>query len=858
MLKVSLRGIRSHLFRFISTLLAVMLGVGFMCGTVVLGDTVKKGFDDAFADIYANIDVVVRSTEKVSSQFGGEQRARVDASTIDTLKGLPGVEAVDGQIQRQTTIIGPDGEPIGPTGGAPTFLLNWPTEPSLNAWVLTAGGAPSAPDDAVVSAGVAKTKKIQVGDTLRVQAPSGLVDVKVSGIAKFGKLDTYGGTPAVLVPTEKAQQLGAEPGKFDWINVAAEKGQSQEQVRDEVQKVLPAKTEALTGEAFTEEQQSTFRELISILTNFITAFGVIALFVGAFIIYNTFTIIVTQRTQELALLRALGAARRQVVGSVFLEALVVGVIASLIGVGFGLVLATVLQKLLDAIGLGFPGQSLVIQPGRFVGPVLLAVIVTLLSAIFPAVRASRVPPIAAMRSVAIDTANTSRVRMVLGAVFTVAAAGLVYAGFSGVGDNALVLVGAGMLGVFLGAAALGPIYSKPLARVLGAPLARVYGITGRLARENSLRNPSRTATTAAALIVSVGLVSLITIAGESIKETRNKVIDETFRGDFIVSDESGFLGFPRAVSDQMRGVDGVDAVAAIQVGQAEIGDQSPDGDQSGRFLFGADLPSLDAVFKLDVKQGSTDLSGEQVAVNEAWAERRGKKLGDSVPMRFKDTGIKVFRIGAIYGTPAFGGGAGYLIPTETFDANFPAPDRTDLQAFVKLAPGADIAQVRPQLEAIVEPYKTVKLQDLTEFKRSQAEQIDQSLFFVYAMLGLAVVIGLIGIVNTLLLSVYERTHELGLMRAVGMARMQVRRTIRLESVIIALIGTIAGLVIGLFFAWALVRALSQNQREQLIFAIPYGTLLFVMGAAAVFGILAALWPAWRAARLNVLDAIATE
>jgi putative ABC transport system permease protein len=858
MLKVTLRGIRTHLLRFVSTLLAVLLGVGFMCGTLVLGDTVKKGFDGAFADIYANIDVVVRSTDKVSTPFGGDQRAQVDDAIIPTLTGLPGIAAAEGQVQKATVVVAPDGDPLGPTGGAPTFVMNWMGSPQLNAWIVVDGAAPSAPDQAVIDKATATNRKVGVGDTIQVTASSGVVPFTVSGIATFGEIDSYGGSTAVLIPTEQAQIIGAEPGKFDWINLAAADGVSQDEARAEVAKVLPPNTEALTGKAFTEEQQDLFRQLISILTNFITAFGVIALFVGAFIIYNTFTIIVTQRTQELALLRALGAGRRQIVGSVFLEALVVGIVASLLGIGFGIVLAIGLNQLLGAIGLSFATQNLVIQPTRFITPVLLALVVTLASAIFPAIRASRVAPIAAMRDIAIDQSSSSRLRMVLGAVFTALAGLLVYLGFSGSTDNALLLVGVGMLGVFLGAATLGPVYGKPLSRVLGSPLARLYGVTGRLAKENTLRNPSRTATTAAALIISVGLVSLITIAGSSIKATQSEVLDKSFKGDFIVS-TTDFTGMSPAVAEQIRQDPGVETTASLRFGFAQVGEQNPEGTNNGSVLLATNFTDLNTVFDVGVVEGSTELGATGMAVLQDWANDNNKAVGDVVPVRFITAdGPQDFTISAIYKTDIGVGGGGYLISTEAFDANVPESQRVDQNTFVKLAPGADPAAVKERLDKIIEPFPTVQLQDLTEFKEAQNAQIDQSLAFVYAMLGLAVLIGLIGIVNTLLLSVFERTREIGLMRAVGMTRAQVRRTIRLESVIIALIGTITGLIIGVFFAWALVKALSTNQSQELVLSFPYNQLVIIVLIASVFGVLAALWPARRASRLNVLQAIATE
>ncbi|MCU0270495.1 MAG: FtsX-like permease family protein [Acidimicrobiales bacterium] len=852
MLKLTLRGLFTHKVRLISTVIAVVLGVGFMVGTQVLGATVTKSFDEAFADIYADIDVVARSSEKIETPFG-DQRGFIDGEIVDTVAGVEGVAAAEGVVEANLTVVGPDGEPLyNDQAGPPTFALSWETSPELNGWEIVEGAPPAGPDEVAIDAKMAEDGPYAVGDPIELAVSQGTVTKTVVGIASFGSIDNYGGAPAVLFETATAQELVGEPGRFSRIDAAGADDIGQEALANRIARDVPVGTEVLTGAAFTEENQDVFRDFIAIFTNFITAFGVIALFVGAFIIYNTFTILVTQRTRELALLRAIGAGRGQVVRSVLVEATVVGIIASLLGVAFGILVGAGLKALLDAVGFALPGTPLQVRPLSFVFPVALALAVTLFSAVFPAWRASRIAPVAAMREVDVDRSHRSVVRLGLGALVLVLSIAATVQGLQIEGDDtaALIRVGGGLLGVFLANVMLGPLYVKPLARLLSVPL-RWLGIAGRIGGQNAERSPNRSATTEAALAIPVGLVAVITIAAASLTATSNRIIDDAILGDYVVSAES-FLGFSPQLAADLNDVDGVQTAAGLRFGAAEIA-----GD--GRFLLAIDPATFPQILDLDVSEGSiAELGRTGIAVSTSRAAEEGWTLGQDVMVRFSETGEQPFQIVALFGGEALGGGpgGGFLISQEAFDANFPPNLQFDQQVFVLLDDGVDPVSVRPALDEVVAGYPTATLQDLTEVKEEQAAQINQFLSVIYVLLFLSVIVGVIGITNTLLLSVYERTHELGLLRAVGATRWQIRNAVGLEAVLIALMGAVSGIVIGFVYGLALVRALAGD--TETVFSVPPASLIAIGVVAGVLGVVSSLAPAWRAGRLNVLEAIAQE
>ena len=860
MFTVTVRGLRSHLLRLGATALAVLLGVSFMVGTRVLGDTVKAGFNEAFADVNAGIDAVVRSSREVPTPFGDE-RVRIDAAVIDDVAGNPAVAAVDGQVRRPLRLIGTDGEPVGnPQAGPPTFGLNWSPSPELNNWDLVEG-APPSDGTMVVDRRTATDNNIRPGDRLRVNVPTGIEEFTVSGIATFGEIDNFAGAPALLFTTAEAQRLLGEPGQFDWLTVAAVDGVTQQQLVDALASNLPDGVEAVTGVAFSDESAGPFRDFIDQFTAFITAFGVIALFVGGFIIFNTFAVLVAQRMRELALLRAVGASRRQVLSSVLGEAVLIGVIASAVGALAGVGLAAGLRQLLVAFGLELPPRPLALVPMAFIVPVVLGVGVTLLSALLPALRAARVAPVEAMGAAAVDTSARSRVRIIIGLVAAVGAGALVIAGRSAEGERAFQFIGAGLVLTFVAVTALGPVYLRPLAGIIGAPLRKLTGITGRLATENAQRNPARTSSTTAALTIGIGLVTVIAIAASSASASVAQATERSFLSDLVIRADS-FLGLSPAIAEEVSAVPEVAVATGLRFGFAGI-DTPPSatgegGGVEGVTVLGIDPPAISGLIDFEVAQGSLDdLGPDTVAISSEQAAETGLSLGDTVTLEFQ-SGPRQFRVAAVYGESPFLRGGGFITTQETFDASFPASNRVDRQVLVSFAPGVDPADGRAAVEEVVAAYPTAEVQDLEDLTESRAAQVDQSVALLYALLALSLLIALIGVVNTLLLSVYERTRELGLLRAVGTMRRQVSAMVVQESIVIAVVGTLIGLAIGLGFGLALFEVLTRAEPTFSVLSIPVTNLVVIVVAGSVAGVMAGLYPAWRAGRLVILDAIASD
>jgi putative ABC transport system permease protein len=848
--KVTLKGLLAHKFRLVATALAVMLGVAFMAGTLVLTDTIGRTFDELFGDVFKDTDAVVRAEAAFSGEQGsGDQRGRVDASLVQTVARVEGVARAEGTVQGYTRVVDKEGEPMGDPGmGAPTFGGNWSDSDELNPFAIVDGGPPRADDEVVIDKKSADDGKFRVGDTATVLVQGPPQQVQISGIAKFGEADSPGGASFVLFTTPTAQRLVAEPGRFDAVSVVAEGGVSQREIADRIDRVVPAGVEVVTGEEITKENQDDIKEGLSFFNVFLLVFAVVALLVGSFMIFNTFSITVAQRTRENALLRAIGATKRQVLGSVLVEALVVGILASLIGLVVGVGVAVGLKALLAGFGIDIPAGGVVFLPRTVVVSLIVGVGVTLLAALVPARHAGRIPPVAAMREVAIgSTGYGSKLRIVVGGGVLGLGVAALMAGLFGGGSNALPLVGLGVLLVFFGVSVLGRTIALPLSRVIGAPLPRLRGITGALARENAMRNPKRTAATASALMIGVGLVGFITILAASTRASINATIDEAFVGDFAIdSGTFGVGGIDPALVGRINALPEVEAATGIRLGMAEVNGSVTE-------LRGVDPETAFDLVKVEPLRGApADLGPDSIAVFEDVAEDDDLEVGDKVPVLFKDTGRKELTVAMIYGENQPAGD--YLLALDAYEANF--ADQFDNLILIEKDAGVSAPAALAAVERVAADFPGAEVQDRTAYKEDQTAFVNQLLGLVYAMLALAIVIALLGIGNTLALSILERTRELGLLRAVGMTRSQLRSTVRWESVIIALQGTLIGLVVGVFFGWALVQALSDEGIDRL--QIPYGTLAFVVVLAALAGVAAAILPARRAARLDVLRAIVTE
>lgn len=848
MLKTTLKDLWAKKIRLVTTSVAVLLGVAFMSGTLVLTDTVSRTFNELFESVNKGTDEYVRAEEAIQGdEFAGAQRPRVDDSLVATVAAVDGVAIARGNILKNgVQIVGRDGKAIGnPGNGPPTFGGEW-SDDQLNPYTLAEGAVPVREDEVVIDRKSAKEGKLAVGDHATILTPEPLA-VTIVGIATFGSTDSAGGSTFVGMIEASAQRWFAEPGKFDAVGVVAEDGVSQETLRDRIAAVLPPGHEVITGKQLTKENQDDIQQGLGFFKNFLLVFAYIALFVGSFIIYNTFGIIVAQRTRELALLRSLGASRRQVLRSVLIEAALVGAVAGGLGLVVGIGVAGLLKAILDAAGLDVPAGNLVVGSGTVITSFAVGIIVSVASAYFPARKASKVPPLAAMRAVAFERTTPTRARVVAGVVTVALGVVALFSGLFTEGSGALARVGLGALLTFVGVTILGPVLASPIARVLGAPLPRFKGMTGQLARENALRNPKRTATTAAALMIGVALIGFITVFASSAKASLNHLVDDRFRADVIVN-AGGFggNGVSSELATNLRSLPEVAQVASVRIAPVEV-------DGSGGAMYALTTGAIDAVYDLGVVAGDVTAVGvDGIAVQEDFAEAKGWTLGDTVGVQFVNGGVQQVEVRAIFTDKVLA--SSYLMSTEAFDLH--APDQTDFLVFLSLADGVSGDDGRAAVEKAAEPYTTATIQDITDFKESQAQVFNMLLTLVYGLLLLAIIIALIGIANTLALSVFERTREIGVLRAIGMSRRQLRSVIRWESVLIALVGTTLGLVLGLFFGWAMSRAMRSEGFTQ--FSVPIVQLIVITIIAGVAGVVAAWWPARRAAKLNVLAAIAAE
>jgi putative ABC transport system permease protein len=847
MWKVTLKGIWSKKVRFLLTGVAVMLGVAFVSGTFVLTQTITNTFNGLFNDIYQHTDAVVRAKQEFSTQgFGNEGRGTISADLLPTVRNASGVAAADGTVQGLAIIVDKNGDALGSNGrGAPTLGFSYIPDRELSTINLVEGHGPRDPHEVVIDKGSADDAGYKVGDKVPVITKAGRDTYTLSGIVKFGSSNSLlGATIAAFEPSTATRLLGT-PGQFQAIDVKADRGVSQDKVVSNIRAALKGEpatknVEVISGDAITKESQSNLKDNLSFFNTFLLIFGVVSLLVGSFIIFNTFSIIVAQRNRELALMRAIGAAQRQVLGSVLFEAVLVGLVASTVGFVAGIFLAAGLKALLGALGLNIPASSIAVPATAFIWSYVLGMFVTVVAAIAPALRASRIPPVEAMRDATIDRSSASARRAVFGILITLV--GVVFLLLGLFGSSGLLYVGVGMGIVFLGVAVLGPTISAPISGALGIPIQRIKGVTGLLARENAIRNPKRTSATAAALMIGVALVGLITVFAASARTSVNAAIDRSMKADYVITSPGFSQGsIPLTAQRSLAQLPQVTSASGIRSGQAEI-------DGSVEQVIAANPAEIDSLFDLRPKEGQIrDLTPNGVAVLDSTASDNGWKVGDTVPIKFAQTGVQHFKVESIYQQSGF---TNYVITIDAYERNF--TNQFDFQIYVS-AKGGVTPENTAAIKQVMHQYPGPKVETRDQYKASQAQQINQFLNLVYVLLFFAIVIALFGIANTLGLSIIERRHELGLLRAVGMSRRQLRSSVRWESVIIALLGTLLGLVIGVVFAYALVKALADQGIDK--FSIAPAQLLLIVILAGLFGVLAAAWPARRAAKLDVLAAI---
>jgi putative ABC transport system permease protein len=850
-IRLVLRGLMARKLRTVLTSIAIVLGVAMVAGTFILTDQINAAFDDIFETGNSKIDVVVsRQTEFDTFE---DALPPLPQSAIRQVAQVDGVEHAEGQIQATGQLV-VDGDIVESEGGAPAIVVSNVDE-SMNPNVPLEGRLPENPDEVAVIKDTADREDLQVGQPgIALATDVGTQPVKLVGIFRYGDVESIGGATVVLTTFRDAQRWFDREGETSLVFASAEEGVSSTQLRDRIRAALPDTYKVETAQENAQSQSDDIAgEITGFLNPALLAFAGVALLVGAFIIFNTFSITVAQRVREFGMTRTLGATRGQVLRSVIGEALVVGVLASIIGLLVGIGIARGIQALFDAIGFGLPAASIEVRPRTIIVALLVGVIVTLLASIFPAVRATRVPPIAAVQEGAtLPPGRFSRAVPYLGGVLV--ALGVlvfVYALFSDLsGTEALLLLAVGAVLVFVGVAMLARFIVRPLARVIGAPIEAAAGTTGHLARANATRNPARTAATAAALMIGVGLVTFMAVFAAGLKESFTGAIDRTLQGDLILQTDN-FEPFPAAVEPVVRDVPGVEATEFLRFPEIRA---APGGDQ---FLNTIDPVNAPRVFDFDWQGDASDALFARLGMDGALIETNlarssGLRTGDSFTVTTNRGNEGRFTVLGEYRDPVLFTG---------ITVSNAAADRLDIPpdpsvGVVAFEPSADAAAVQQEITDRVDAqFPIVNVQSNAEFKEDFEDQINQILYLLYALLAIALIISLVGIVNALVLSIYERTREIGMLRAIGTTRRQMRAIVRYESIITAVIGGLLGILIGVFFAWILTRGLEDQGIE---FALPIGTLVVFLVLAIVAGVLAAALPARRAARLKPLEALHHE
>jgi putative ABC transport system permease protein len=846
MLRVTLRGVTGHVLRFLLTIASVTLGVALVAGTFVLTDSINNTFDSIVEQGGKGVDVQVRGTETGRTPAGqGNQpiRRQLPLTLADTLRAVPGVQRVAPDIQGSAVLVGKNGTAVR-NGGAPTLSFPFrPDDPSLR---LVQGRAPTGPGEVVLESSTLKLSGLRVGDRTKAVIGGAPRDVTIVGEASFDA--GLAGATVVTVDEQVARQAFAPDGKVPSFTVQATQGTSQAELRDRIAAVLPVGAQAVTGRAVIAESKQSIRDALGFINIFLLVFAAISVFVGSFIIYNTFSMLVAQRTRELALLRALGAQRRQVVGSVLGEAAIVGLLGGIVGIVVGLGLATLLKAFFGTFGLEISG-GLPVLPHTIVWSLAVGLVVTLLAALLPALRASRIAPVAAMRDEVVTTPRGLRRRGIIGGVALVLGVVAVWAALAPA-DVGWGLFALGAALVVFGVLVAAPIAARPVVRVVTAPFVALSGTVGRIARENTLRMPRRTASTASALLIGLALVATVSVAAQSTKASVADLVDTQLKADYVLN--GGQQPIPPTVSRTVSQLPQVASLAGIGIVPIDLS-----GSIGAINGIAADATGLQDNVIVPTKSGSIDaLSSGQVLVSDTFAKDHGLRLGQVLTGAIGTLPRTELSIGGIFARSQVLNDPAIIVPRALYERATPVAQQGDFLIYVKAKPGADVSQLRSTLVDTVKPYIVVSVQDGSEFTSDQASQINTLLLLIYALLALAVIIAVLGIVNTLALSIFERTREIGLLRAVGLTRGQLSRTITIEAVATALFGAVLGALLGLGLGVALQRGLRSQGLETL--AIPWGTIIAVLVVAAVAGVVAAVLPAIRAVRLDVLKAIATE
>jgi putative ABC transport system permease protein len=846
-----LRGLASRKLRSALTAIAILLGVTMISGTLVLTDQIDRAFVQIFQAGNAKIDVVVKQKPPFENV---QTSVYLNADVVDEVRQVDGVATAQPFIQSEGYLIA-NGEAMNASGGAPSFVFsNLPQD--LNPYTPIAGRLPETSGEVAVAEEIATKGNVEVGSQQQLATQDGVKDVTVVGILQYGDGDTsLGGSTTVLAPLIDVQTWWALEGKASYIYVKAQDGVAQDELRDRIRSALPQQDLIVqTGREDADEQAGILNDLIGKIIRYaLLAFAGVAILVGAFIIYNTFSITVAQRTREFAMLRTIGASRRQILGSVIGEAFIIGLIASAAGILLGVGLAWGLGKLFAAVGFGLPATGLVLSWQTVAICLAVGIGITVLASIFPALRATRIAPIAALREGAtLPVSRFAKLTPVIAVIIGIlGGAGMAYGLISSGGTTGrLTTLAGGAILIFLAVAMLSRYIVRPVVSVLGKPIGWVAGGVGRIAAENAARNPARTAVTAAALMIGIGLVVFVTIFVGGIKESFTGAIDSSLKSELTVS-ARGFGGtIPAAVLPAVQAVDGVETASPVGGTAIQVG--------TGAYaLIGIDPATLSAVYEFDWDNGSNDLlptlGTDRALVEDTIAGDLGVTVGDTVDVLSISGEKATFTVAGTYTDPTILNG---IVVDQPALEPLLQSNATGLNTlFVRTAAGADVAAVQADVERALEQFPTAQVQSNEQQKEEAASGVNTILVIFYALLALSVVISLFGIVNTLVLSIFERTREIGMLRAVGTTRRQLRAMIRWEAVITSIIGGVLGVLLGILFGWAVCKGL---ESDGLVFVFPTLQIIIFLVLSIVAGVLAAILPARRAAKLDVLEALSYE
>ncbi|CAL9507457.1 hypothetical protein SUDANB6_03576 [Streptomyces sp. enrichment culture] len=842
MFRTALRNVLAHKARLLMTVLAVMLGVAFVSGTLVFTDTISGALQRSSAKGFDHVDVSVQPEYRSAEGDRVGRTPELTQAVLDRSARVPGAARAVGVVGGFTALAGKDGKLVGEGFGTQGGNY-WGTEDPR--YPLTGGRAPKGPGEVLIDSGTARRTGYRVGDTVRLSVDGPVLTPVVTGVFTTDDGSVAAGGSLVLFDTATAQELFGKTGTYDSITVEAEPGVTQTALKAELDRALPKDlVETTTGERLAEEQAETIASSMSGMKQGLLVFAGIALFVGTFIIANTFTMLVAQRTKELALLRAVGASRRQVTRSVLIEAFVVGLAAAAAGLAAGIGIGAGLRSLMGPLGATVPDGPLVVSPGTVVSAFAVGVLVTVLAAWLPGRRAAKIPPVAAMSSVhAPASAKSLVLRNTLGSLFCAAGVAVVLAATTMDRSDGQAPMGLGAVLLIIGVFVLTPLLSRPLIAA-ASPVLRLFGVAGTLARQNSVRNPRRTAATASALMIGLTLITGMTVVAGSLQKSIDEMAAAAIEADYVVSMANGNPLSPD-VEEKLKRTGGVTATSPLRVAPSRIGGET-------EYLTGVDGSTIGELTDLAVKEGAFEVGGARVTVDGATAERHGWKAGSAFTVAYEDGAKQRLTVAGVYeGNEMM---RGIMLDTATLAPH--QSDPGDLQVMVKTSGGAsDSAEDR--LEKALGSNPAIKVQDKEDLSGEIAQMFTLILNMLYGLLAMAVIVAVLGVVNTLAMSVFERSREIGMLRAVGLDRRGVKRMVRLESLVISLFGGVLGIGLGVFFGWAAGELIGTSMATYEL-VLPWGRMAVFLLLAAAVGVLAALWPARRAARLNTLQAIKAE